>query len=79
VVLNPHTSKNIHIFNVYNEVITDTLPKLTDVIRKLDLLEETIVLQDFNLHYPLWSTVHHRAGTGPSTQLLLTIIEDFQL
>jgi len=41
---------------------------------------EIIVLGDFNLHHPLWSTVHRRANQRiTATQPLLTIIEDFEL
>ena len=70
---------NIHIFNVYNEVGTNTLSILTDAIGHLDSDDERIVLGDFNLYHPLWSITYRRAGSGPSAYHLLTIIEDFQL
>lgn len=78
-IVNPHSGKKLSIFNVYNEVGTDTLPTLAEAIRALDPQEETIVLGDLNLHHPLWSAAHGHAGRGPSAQGLLAIIEEFQL
>lgn len=46
------TSK-LCIFNVYNEVATNTLSDLRDAIGKVDPHDELLVLGDFNLHYPL--------------------------
>ena len=56
------TGRRICILNVYNEVGTDTVSVLTDSLRSLHQYHETIVLGDFNLHHPLWSTTHRRAG-----------------
>ena len=76
---NPSSGRYLNIFNVYNEVGTDTLPTLADAVAALDPNSETIVLGDFNLHHPLWSTTHRRASDGPSAQPLLTILENAQL
>lgn len=78
-IRNPQYDKNINIVNVYNEVGTNTLTTLGETLAKLEPLSETMVLGDFNLHHPLWSTTHRRPGQGPSAEQLLTIIEDFQL
>jgi hypothetical protein len=78
-IVNPHASRMVNIFNVYNEVGTDTLSTLAEAIGASDPPEETMVLGDFNLHHPLWSTAHRRAGSGPSAEGLLTIMEEFQL
>lgn len=77
-VLNPKSGKNILIFNVYNEVGTDTLSTLWEAIGTLDSLDEIVVLGNFNLHHPMWSTEHRRAP-GPKVQSLLAIIETAQL
>ena len=76
---NPDSSKTIHIFNVYNEVATDTLSVLAGAIGALDSHDETIVLGDLNIHHPLWSTAHRHTGNHSSAQHLLAIIEEFQL
>ncbi|OAQ57795.2 reverse transcriptase [Pochonia chlamydosporia 170] len=78
-ICNPHSGRNINIFNVYNEVTATTLTTLAEALAKLEPLTNTVVLGDFNLHHPLWSTTHRRPGHGPSSQQLITIIEDFQL
>ncbi|KAF3492133.1 uncharacterized protein GIQ15_01650 [Arthroderma uncinatum] len=78
-IRNPPTGRNIHIFNVYNEVGTDTLSALADAIDRLESHKEVMVLGDFNLHHPLWSVIRRRASYGPSARDLLTIVEDFQL
>ena len=78
-IRNPSSAKALHIFNVYNEVGTDTLSSLADAISKLDSGSEVMALGDFNLHHPLWSATHRRAGVGPNTQPLITITEEFQL
>lgn len=75
----PTTNKAIHIFNVYNEVGTDTLSALTDHIGKLDSSTDVIMLGDFNLHHPLWSTIQRRADRRSSAQPLIAIMEEFQL
>uniref|UniRef100_A0A1L7UN13 Reverse transcriptase n=1 Tax=Fusarium mangiferae TaxID=192010 RepID=A0A1L7UN13_FUSMA len=76
---NPRIDKTIHIFNVYNEVGTDTISTLAEAIRELDPNSDTVVLGDFNLHHPLWSAEHRRSGYGPSAQPLLAVIEEFGL
>ncbi|KAJ5647261.1 hypothetical protein N7490_003633 [Penicillium lividum] len=53
------SDQDIHIFNVYNEVTTDTLPTLTEAIGTLSS-DRIVVLGDFNLHHPLWSADHRR-------------------
>ncbi|PWI64463.1 hypothetical protein PCL_10441 [Purpureocillium lilacinum] len=78
-IRSPDSSRNIDIFNVYNEVGTDTLATLAESLGGLGHLTETVILGDFSLHHPLWSSTHRRLGDGPNAQQLLTIIEDFQL
>ncbi len=78
-IRNPSSGRDLHIFNVYNEVGTNTLPTLADTIAALDPNSDLIVLGDFNLHHPLWSATHRRASGGPSAQPLLSILEDAQL
>ncbi|KAK9445095.1 hypothetical protein VB005_01558 [Metarhizium brunneum] len=78
-IRNPHSGKNTDIFNVYNEVTTNTLTILAETLAKMEQpLTQTVVLGDFNLHHPLWS-IQRRIRYGPSAQRLITIIEDFQL
>ena len=76
---NSDPSRTMHIFNVYNEVITDTLTTLAEAMGALDSHDEVVVLGDFNLHHPLWSTTHRSGWIHPSAQNLLAIIEEFQL
>ncbi|KAM3547744.1 hypothetical protein ARSEF4850_009829, partial [Beauveria asiatica] len=76
---NPLTGTSVCIFNVYNEVTTDTLRTLANTLRAVDQHHEIIVMGDFNLRHPLWSTTHRSAETGPNAQDLLIIIEDFEL
>lgn len=78
-ICSPNTGKQLHIVNVFNEVGTNTLATLADTLVTLDPNNDMIVLGDFNLHHPLWSTTHRRANEGPSAQPLLSIIEDAQL
>lgn len=78
-ISNPRSRKIIHIFNVYNEVTTDTLSILAEALGGLSSTSEMIVLGDFNLHHPLWSTGYRQARRGPGAQQLLRIVEDFQL
>ena len=78
-ILNPRSGRKISIFNVYNEVGTDTLLMLAEAIRELDSPEEVIVLGDFNLHHHLWSAAHRDESRGANIQALLTTIEEFQL
>lgn len=80
LTINNHSArKNIHIFNVYNEVGTGTLPILAGAMTQLDSLNEVIVLGDFNLHHPLWSTAHGRIENRAEAVHLLTIVEASQL
>ncbi|KAF4222379.1 hypothetical protein CNMCM5878_005661 [Aspergillus fumigatiaffinis] len=65
-IVNPHASRMVNIFNVYNEVATDMLSTLAEAIGASDPHEETMVLGDFNLHHPLWSTTHRRAARDPT-------------
>ena len=74
-----HSNRNINMFNVYNEVGTDTLTILEEAFGELEPSAEAVVLGDFNLHHPLWSTQHRWPGHGPSAEQLLTIMEDFRL
>ncbi|KAI1954748.1 hypothetical protein LOZ58_006901 [Ophidiomyces ophidiicola] len=78
-ILNPHSDRKVSIFNIYNEVGTDTLLMLGEAIKVLDPTKETIVPRDFNLHHSLWSSTHQRTGNRPSAQELLAIIEECQL
>ena len=78
-IRNPDSGQQLHVINVYNEVATNTLSTLAEVIAAPDPDKNTIVLGDFNLHHPLWSTAHRRASEGPSAQPLLTVLEDAQL
>ena len=79
-ITNPTLHNKLCIINVYNEVVTSTLSDLGEAIGRLDPDDELLVLGDFNLHHPLWSTTHRHANRGiPAAQPLLTIIEDFHL
>lgn len=75
---NPHSGKNINIFHVYNEVATITLTILAEALANLEPLTNTVLLGDFNLHHPLWSTTHRRPGHGPCVHQLISTIQDFQ-
>ncbi|KAG9235720.1 hypothetical protein BJ875DRAFT_440095 [Amylocarpus encephaloides] len=52
-ITNSTTTNKLSIFNVYNEVVTDTLSDVREAISKLDPHDELLVLGDFNLHHPL--------------------------
>ncbi len=79
-ITNPSLRNKLCIFNVYNEGGTSTVSDLGEAIAKLDSHEELLVLGDFNLHHPLWSTKHrHASNEMPAAQPLLTIIEEFYL
>lgn len=79
-VTNPTLRNKLCVFNVYNEVGTDTLATLGEAIGRLDPLDEILILGDFNLHHPLWSTTYRRSRSGMSAvQPLLTIIQDYHL
>ncbi|RDL32701.1 uncharacterized protein BP5553_09157 [Venustampulla echinocandica] len=76
----PGSNSKICVFNVYNEVGTRTISDLEEAIAKVDSHERLLVLGDFNLHYPLWSTTHRYNNNGISAaQSLLTIIEVSEL
>jgi hypothetical protein len=78
-IANPSQNNRIHIINVYNEVATNTLSNLREAIGKLGPGEELLVLGDFNLHHPLWSTRRNTHRGILTAQPLLTIIEESQL
>jgi ribonuclease HI len=79
-ITHPVLHHKLSIINVYNELGTSTLTDLRQTMNSLTSDHEVIVLGDFNLHHPLWSTVHRYANQGSAaTQPLLAIIEDFQL
>ena len=68
------------IVNVYNEVGTSTLLDVRETMATLDTETEILLLGDFNLHHPLWSTTYRPRNRGiAASQPLLIIIEDFQL
>ncbi|KAM0742770.1 hypothetical protein ACQRIT_002947 [Beauveria bassiana] len=46
--------KPIHLWNVYNELGTETLSVLAEALSKQSQEQEFILLGDFNLHHPLW-------------------------
>jgi ribonuclease HI len=79
-IIHPVRRHKVSIINVYNELGTSTLDDLRRTMATLTADHEIIVLGDFNLHHPLWSTVHRDANQGIAATLpLLAIIEDFQL
>lgn len=78
-ISNPHSNNHICIFNVYHEVVTDTLTTLAEALDTLGRHDSVMVLGDFNLHHYLWSAVHHNATNRAKVRQLLSIIQDFQL
>ena len=79
-ITNPALHNKLRIINVYNEVVTNTLSDLGEAIRKLGSYDELLVLGDFNLHHPLWSTSRSYIDNRiRAAQPLLTIIEEFHL
>jgi hypothetical protein len=79
-ITSPNLYNKLCVINVYNEVVTNTLHDLGEVIGRFSPSNELLVLGDFNLYHPLWSTKHRRGNSGiPAAQPLLTIIEEFQL
>lgn len=79
-ITHPVLNHKLLVVNVYNEVGTSTLTDLRQTLAALSADRQVIVLGDFNLHHPLWSTAHHQINQGiAASQPLLTIIEDFQL
>ena len=72
--------RRLHIINVYNEVGTDTLSDLREVLSQINPRDEILLLGDFNLHHPLWTIAPHLATRGATAaQPLATIMQDFQL
>ncbi len=51
-IRNPNSGKRLHIINVYNEVGTDTLETLADMMAAPEPDRDVVVLGDFNLHHP---------------------------
>lgn len=64
-------------YNIYNEVGTETLAMVTDSIAGEESPHSLVLLGDFNLHHPLWS--HRPSASGHDAEGLLKIIEDHQL
>ena len=77
-IRNPSTDKTIDLYNIYNEVGIDTVSDLTEALGAQGE-HDSIVLGDFNLHHPLWSTRHVRGGEESRAAQLLNVVEDFQL
>ena len=70
----------LHIINVHNEVVTDALSDLREVLSEIDPRDEVLLLGDFNLHHPLWTIAPHLAARGATAaQPLVAIMQDFQL
>jgi ribonuclease HI len=79
-ITNPTLRNKLNIINVYNEVVTNTLQVLDETIQGLDSRDELLVLGDFNLHHPFWSTRHRHVNIGvQAAEPLLNIIEGFDL
>src|SRR5258706_7952669 len=77
---NPNLYNKLCVINVYNEVATNTLYNLREAIGRVSPHNELLVVGDFNLYHPLWSTTHRHGNKGiPAAQPLLAIIEEFQL
>ncbi|KIW93974.1 uncharacterized protein Z519_05289 [Cladophialophora bantiana CBS 173.52] len=75
---NSTPGNKFRVINVSNDVGTSTLADLRAAIRRSNPDDELLVLGDFNLHHPLWSTTYRHGNRGISAaQPLLTIIEDF--
>ena len=77
-IRNSITDKTMHIYNVYNEIGTDTMSNLAEAIGAQEP-HDSLVLGDFNLHHPLWSAWQLRGGEESRAEQLLGLIEDFQL
>ena len=75
----PQSGKTIQIVNVYNEVGTDVLSMLGETISKIDVQDEVVMLGDFNLHHPLWSTTHRHIYDRRSANQLISVVESAQL
>jgi hypothetical protein len=79
-ITSPNLYNKLCVINVYNEVVTNTIHDLREVIGRFSPRNELLVLGDFNLYHPLWSTKHRHCNNGISAaQPLLAIIEEFQL
>ncbi len=79
-IIYPAQQHKLAIINVYNELGMNALPDLRRTVASLATDHEIIVLGDFNLHYPLWSSARrHTNQQIAAAQPLLTIIEDFEL
>lgn len=79
-ITSPTLHHKLHIINVYNEIATSTLQDLDKIIEELDRGDEFLILGDFNLHHPMWSTRHRHANTGiTAAQPLLAIVEKYNL
>jgi hypothetical protein len=46
------------------EAGTSDISDLGEAIAKVNSYEELLLLGDFNLHHPLWSTTHRHASRG---------------
>lgn len=76
-ILNPDTGRTLTMYNVYNEVGTETLEMVADSIAQEESPRNLVLLGDFNLHHPLWS--HRQSVSGQDAEDLLEIIQDHQL
>ena len=52
----------VSIINLYTELGTSTLDDLRQTLAIVPTGTEVIVLGDFNVYYPLWSTVYRYAN-----------------
>ena len=77
-IRNPNSRTTIHLYNIYNEVGTDTLSALAEAMDN-ESPHDFLILGDFNLHHPLWSPQRLRARESSRADQLLTLVEDFQL
>jgi endonuclease/exonuclease/phosphatase family metal-dependent hydrolase len=75
---NPSSSRTIYLYNIYNEVGTDTLSTLAEAMDS-ENPHDSLILGDFNLHHPLWSPPRLRAQESSRAEELLVIVEAFQL
>lgn len=57
-IVHPILHHKLSIINVYYELGTNTLLDLRQIMTTLATKYEIIVLRDFNLYYPLWSTTY---------------------
>ncbi|KAH7349459.1 hypothetical protein B0T11DRAFT_289246 [Plectosphaerella cucumerina] len=51
------------IINVYNEVVTALL-QLAESLGAMNPQDGTVVLENFNIHHPLWLPAPRRTGNG---------------